>query len=628
MPRFPTLHGTIRDAEALIAAGDLGAALEAIEAQVVSWSAMPALTQNALWGSRELDRLVSRIGKLVSHDAPVPLDVRVPPSDRAVARDVYLFTWAASGGHVRVGGDLIRSATEREAIVVLTEQRTAVDAELFEAVATPPERVIVLPELPQRARTRALIGLLEQLRPDRLFLLNHHHDCSIIAAAQPAAARQIIYVHHGDFSPALGVFHPTAVHLDVTPRLYSFCRSVLGLRNKFAPLAAPDLGARSIVDRGKITQPVLATCGSSIKYDLSYRLPYHKVVAELLAETGAKLYHIGELRPDQLAEIRAELRARAVGEDRWVHIPAVRSVWRSLAELNVDLYINSFPQRGARVAVEVMGSGTPAVWHLGGTRNADVDLNLAYPEALSWRDAGELIEIVSNLDGDWIRRQARAARAHYERSHAPRVLEQLVASDFDAVVGCSPSPHRCFAYEFDHLEESWHRLAARAERESEARPRDDSAPSRAGSSYFPSLRRFCEHFGLSTDELLKPSTSHAAVIKTLIVNALHGVEIDVDKYAQQNPDLVFAFGDNLAEIARHFRTQGYFEGRPFPVSDFDAEYYSAANPDVLAGRERWEPRDLEAHYLQEGMASFRPPNRSSAQSAADWKNALSPATDR
>ena len=621
MSLFPTLHGTIRTAEALIAAGDLNGALAAIEAQIVSWSAIPALTQNSIWGSRELDRLIAEIGELISRDAPVHFDVRLPVRDRARPRDVYLFTWAATGGHVRVAGDMIRSAPDREGIVLLTEQRTALSDDLFEAIATPRERMLVLPELPLRQRTRALMSMLEQLSPDRLFLFNHHHDCCIIAAARPAAARKIFYVHHCDFSPALGVFHSAAVHLDVTPRLYSFCRSVLGIENKFAPLVAPDLGPRAVSRTGRISEPVLATCGSSIKYDLGYRIPYHKVVAELLGRTNAKLYHIGELRPDQLAGIRAELQLRGVTEDRWIHVPFVASVWRALAELSVDLYINSFPQRGARVAVEVMGSGTPAVWHLSDPRNAAVDLNLAYPGALSWRNAEELIGIVSNLDYDWIRSQGEAARAHYERLHNPRILAGLSASDFEDACAC-PSAHRSFAYEFQHLEQSWHLLADRGAAERVSSSTTDSPLPRTNNSFFPPLESLSHHFALTPGELLKPPNSQAAVVKALLVEALANVEIDCGKYAQQNPDLLFAYGDNREELARHFRTQGYFEGRAFPVANFDPEYYSAANPKVLLGSERWQARDFESHYVREGMGEFRSPNATSAQSAADWKALL------
>lgn len=621
MSQFPTLHSTLRTAEALVAAGDLGGALAEIEAQIVSWSAIPALTQNAIWGSRELDRLVAAIGELISRDAPVDLDIHVPSLDGTRARDVFLFTWAASGGHVRVAGDLIRSAPDREGIVVLTEQRTPLTSEIFEAFATSRERVLVLPNLPLRARTRALIGLLEQLRADRLFLFNHHHDCSIIASARPAAARKMFYVHHCDFSPALGVFHSDAVHLDVTPRLYSFCRETLGIENKFLPLVAQDLGPRGFVGRSEISEPVLATCGSSIKYDLNYQTPYHKVVAELLARTSAKLYHIGELRPDQLAQIRTQLRLLGISETRWIYLPFVPSVWRALQELNVDLYISSFPHGGARVAIEVMGSGTPAVWHLSAPRNGPADLNLAYQGALSWQNAGQLIGIVTNLTSDWIRTQGSAARAHYECLHAPSVLERINWCEFEDAGDCTPLVHRSFAYEFEHLEQSWHRLAEQGR--SRNQTASNSLPLNVTSnSYFPMLQDLCEHFDLAADELLKPSTPRARVVKALITDALESVDIDADKYARNNPDLLFAYGNDRGEIARHFQTQGYFEDRAFPVANFDAEYYRATNPDIAMGSENWEARDLESHYVSAGIREFRPPNESSAPSAAAWKNAL------
>jgi hypothetical protein len=115
---------------------------------------------------------------------------------------------------------------------------------------------------------------------------------------------------------------------------------------------------------------------------------------------------------------------------RLEHVPFVPSLWRALADRQVDLYIGSLPQRGARASVEAMGSGTPAIWHVASDETSFHDTHMKYPEAEVWRTQDELAALLSGIDGAWLARQSAAARAHYEARHNPRSLaRQLAASD-------------------------------------------------------------------------------------------------------------------------------------------------------------------------------------------------------
>ncbi|MDB5070334.1 MAG: hypothetical protein JWM87_1445 [Candidatus Eremiobacteraeota bacterium] len=456
---FDTLDGTLARAEAAIAAGELEAALRLIRSQVEAWFSASALTRNALWGSRELDALAVQLGRIIADLPADASDLTLPRIDDARPLDVYLFTRTEVGAHVAVAGDLVRATPDRTNVVVLTEQPAEpVPAEFAERFATPPERIVCLPRGSLLERTRALIALLKRLRPDRTFLFNHHHDVSIIAAAGSGVLETPpYYVHHADHLPALGTFMADAAHIDLTPRAHTFCSTVLGLPSAYVPLVADDRGRRT-PSTATSGARVLATSGSPAKYDLSYRHPYHKVVAALLARTGATLYHIGPLFDEQVSAIRGALTEAGADEARWRHIAFVPSVWQAMDDLAVDLYINSFPQRGGRVAVEVMGSGTPAVWHASGPRYQSVDLHLAYPEAEAWADAGELIEIVRRIDAPWFEAQANAARSHYEKVHHPALLVQTAAAGFRGAPLPASSHERLYAFEFEHLERSWHGL--------------------------------------------------------------------------------------------------------------------------------------------------------------------------
>jgi hypothetical protein len=132
----------------------------------------------------------------------------------------------------------------------------------------------------------------------------------------------------------------------------------------------------------------------------------------------------------------------------------------------VDVYLGSFPVRGARAAVEVMGSGTPALWHVESDASAYHDTHMAYPDAEVWRTPEDLAALLARADGAWLRAQARAARGHFERSHDARApdLAAFLAGESDAARTPPDAAAFVGAPVVRGLVESWHAAQeARAE---------------------------------------------------------------------------------------------------------------------------------------------------------------------
>jgi hypothetical protein len=134
------------------------------------------------------------------------------------------------------------------------------------------------------------------------------------------------------------------------------------------------------------------------------------------------------LRAPLRKRLRAALERQGVASDRLLLVTSVSSLWRALEDFAVDLYIGSFPLRGARASVEVMGSGTPAVWHVAGEASRFHDTHMKSPEAAEWRKIGDLLDILRSIDADWLRRQSQAARRHYEARHHPRILADCLSA--------------------------------------------------------------------------------------------------------------------------------------------------------------------------------------------------------
>ena len=108
-----------------------------------------------------------------------------------------------------------------------------------------------------------------------------------------------------------------------------------------------------------------------------------------------------------------------------------------MEDLGIDIYVNSFPLRGARASVEVMSSGTPVIWYVESDATYFHDTHMKYPEAAEWRHPRQLFELIAGATPEWIENQADAARRWYVENHRLSILTQCLTTS-QAVSGWQP----------------------------------------------------------------------------------------------------------------------------------------------------------------------------------------------
>ena len=383
-------------------------------------------------GSPEMDAFCLEIGHAIGGSNPAAAAPNPrQPLDLFVASELY-----ATGGHTGLLGDYLRACGRRRLLAVsrLLNGPQSLPDVIRNRLDIEAADILLCQEPGLTGKCRWLIDLIRLHRPQRVFLFTHANDSAAIAACVPAEDVRYHFIHHADHSPALGAFRPDYLHIDLTPFCFACCLPTHRSRNQFLPVTAEDRGRRPAANFSKRQSPFLtAACGSSTKFELERSTLYGETVATILKATGGRHLHIGDLSPMQLRGIRRVLAGHGTAIERFDHLPFVPSLWRALAERQVDLYIGSLPQRGARASVEAMGSGTPAIWHVASEETRFHDTHMKYPEAATWRTQEELAALLARIDGPWLTRQSAAARAHYEARHDPRSLaRQLAASDLDA----------------------------------------------------------------------------------------------------------------------------------------------------------------------------------------------------
>jgi hypothetical protein len=157
-----------------------------------------------------------------------------------------------------------------------------------------------------------------------------------------------------------------------------------------------------------------ASSGSWVKFAWSGALAYPAVVRQILLSGVATHYHIGDLAPERLDEIHAELSRHGLAPDRFQCTGRVPSVWEALVRLPVHVFVGSAPLHGLRTAMEVQGAGIPICPFRQPAGSLMHDEGSFPAEAETWGTLAELADCLQRtLDNHAT--AALQARAHYER---------------------------------------------------------------------------------------------------------------------------------------------------------------------------------------------------------------------
>ncbi len=428
---------------------DLDQALKLIHDFVERIITEPLCT-SMIFGSRTLDDLCQRIGNanlaIVKREI---LEIRQSQLDQPVF--AYVVTkLLKSGGHTRVIEDFIKAHQGGLHVILSTELEGKSDTDYLK-IKLAKQANIVLEQAPIADYQQLLTWLqkrLIELDPKKVYLFNHHQDSVAVAAIQPDMNLDASFYHHGDHHLCLGVYLPHLKHIDPHSMGYHNCRDVLGIANIYVPLTFEDKGRRP-ADLPFLQDGVLTTCTAAMlnKIEIPYFVSYLDLVPKLLKATGGQHIHIGRLTPRALVKIRRGLKLHGIKPDRFIYTPWVPSVWNSLLDHKVDLYISSFPISGGLTLIEAMGAGIPVVLHKHIASRLISGIDLAYNESFCWRYPEDLINYCLKVTPEELACLSRLGREHYEKYYRHSILE--VALKYPGSTPIPPSRPELFDFEAD-----------------------------------------------------------------------------------------------------------------------------------------------------------------------------------
>ncbi len=421
----------IESADRALSQGRLDSALRIAHDFVERVITQPLCTSQVL-ASRDFDALCMRIGKLAFAQLQSSR-IKDPWPDRPDRPlVVYLLTkWQRSGGHSRLVLDFIKAQPDKLHLVLATGLSGRSDVGYFQELmdGSGSVRFVCAPRADLAGKLAWVQSVLIGSRAEHVHLLNHHQDSVAVAALVPELGLAGSFWHHGDHHLSLGVHMPHLAHVDLHPMGYHCCRDELGIDNRYLPLTFRDQGLvqwdSEFESRGVLTT---ATVARSNKIEIPYYVSYLEVIPQILKQTGGRHIHIGKLTPWALRRMRSIMHKLGVPPDRLVYLDWTPSVWRSMQEHKVDVYLASFPYGAGLTLIEVMGAGVPVIMHQHIYSRVLSSLELAYPEAFSWSDPALLMNHLVGLTPERLRAERQLARAHYEKYHSAVALQAFLAS--------------------------------------------------------------------------------------------------------------------------------------------------------------------------------------------------------
>jgi len=422
------MHSLSEGVRRLMNKGDVDQSLRLIHGVVERIITEPLCTSQ-VFGSKTLDDLCQQIGK--ANLAAVKREI----SDVAFSHQeqpvfVYIVTkLQKSGGHTRVIEDFIRARPDGHHIILSTELNGKSDSDyltngLAKHVSIVFEQSL---KLDYQQRLTWLQKRILEIRPNKIYLFNHHQDSVAVAAILPEMNLDASFYHHGDHHLCLGVYLAHLEHIDFHPMGYHNCREALGIDNVYIPLTTEDRGERpddwAFCNDGELTT---CTAAKSNKIEIPYFVSYLELLPKLLKATGGTHVHIGRLTPWALFKIRRGLKRYGIQSNRFIYTPWVPSVWEALHKYRVDLYIASFPYGGGLTLVEAMGAGIPVALHRHISSRILSGIDIAYSEVFSWRFPDELLNYCASLTSGELKSAGDLARMQYDKFHSSRVLKDIL----------------------------------------------------------------------------------------------------------------------------------------------------------------------------------------------------------
>jgi hypothetical protein len=266
------------------------------------------------------------------------------------------------------------------------------------------------------AQLEALIDVLHEAAPSRIYPFITHHDAVLSATLQRGLGGEIILDYVYDHGLSLAI-HNTSIDKFIV-KTESQARALAPAvdSKKFLlvpPFIADKYGCNPYKPLRNVSLTTASAAARSYKVENEYTYSYFRIIPGILKRTGGLHYHYGPLKDESKALMLEELKRENIEASRFIHVPWADDFGGSLLENGVDLFLSPFPVCSARIAVEVMSCGIPSINHNLAKPTLPQAIDFVDPNQWTWNTPADLFKTIRNLDVSSLSEKSSSARQFF-----------------------------------------------------------------------------------------------------------------------------------------------------------------------------------------------------------------------
>jgi hypothetical protein len=378
----------------LIANKKLDIALSQISKYVLQIIAIPEFT-GKLIRSYELDNLLAKITETQVQS------YKAKTKNKTKSRVIIIASSLPKvGGHISLIKDFLQF-NNKITDIFLTKKISKIELNFFDNFLKDNKLSTRLIQMRNYSLFQG-VSLLASISPSEIYLFTDANDSLGVCLGLLNSDINVNFIHHTDNYLSLGASINRLNHFDLSNISYNDCCHTHLSMNKYLPLTANFTQNDYYVPVDKLNN-FFDTCtsGREEKFYFDDNIhDYAKVISSLLKLTKKKHYHIGYLSDKNINFIQKKLKENNVSSENFIHVPYVKSVSKFIHEKNIPIYLSSFPIPGAKVNIEIMGSGIPIFFYKSARNKYFYGAGLFYEDVISWESTNDLMSLLTTIDNE------------------------------------------------------------------------------------------------------------------------------------------------------------------------------------------------------------------------------------
>jgi glycosyltransferase involved in cell wall biosynthesis len=266
-------------------------------------------------------------------------------------------------------------------------------------------------------KSEELINFINKKQGANCFFWITHNDIAQNISISSISSKQKVLVFSYDHGTSLGVTNSQFTRILVKSEFQS--NQLLTLHRKEKIVFVP-IQIHSNPQFNDHTSNTLVSASGAMreyKFFQNHEIPFYQIAIDLLSKFKGRHYHFGPISETKILFLEGEFSKAGVPFSKFIHIPYEPNFQKSLIDLGVNLFINTYPVSGARISVEVQGAGIASINHTTRLNNLPTSTDFIGEQQFNWSSYEDLQDIYKHINFSSLQQKGIEARNYFDENN-------------------------------------------------------------------------------------------------------------------------------------------------------------------------------------------------------------------